>query len=231
MTEKEAFFWLASYPRSGNTLTRILLDHYFGINARSDYGLPINAANSPLTRPIHEVRADAKIVAMKTHERRNDKPDVPALVVARDGRDAVVSLAHYLKKHHNIPLAFRVLLKRIVNNRGPKDSFARDWSRFYDYWCFEHPAPTALLRYEDLVPELGGNSCPPTLLAALRELVPGIEPITDAQPPSFEALHKDKPTFFRRGVIGGWKDELDEDLAEEFWRRNETMMIKLGYSR
>lgn len=96
--------WLASYPRSGNTFTRIVLHRLYGAPTYSVYN-----DNDPVAqrigpdlvgyRPKPAERAvmgeSAEVFFMKTHKRRKDD-GYPAIYLVRDGRDAVVSKAHLL---------------------------------------------------------------------------------------------------------------------------------------
>ena len=85
-------FYLASYPRSGNTMTRLLLEHHFDIDTREDHMRMLDEHREDLQR-LQLKHDDCQGIAYKTHT--NDHKDMPALVLVRDGRDAIVSFAHY----------------------------------------------------------------------------------------------------------------------------------------
>ncbi len=94
--------WIASYPRSGNTFLRVVLKAAFGLPSDSLY-----AEKSDITGLMREVREglvpgrslsdmahSADLCCVKTHDLPGDD-DFPAIYVVRDGRDALVSYAHY----------------------------------------------------------------------------------------------------------------------------------------
>ncbi len=94
--------WLASFPRSGNTFLRIVLHRLYGLPTYSIYddddpvaqrvgvGL-VGYSRKPPSR--EEMVESSRIYFTKTHKRpKNDA--FPAIYLVRDGRDALVSLAH-----------------------------------------------------------------------------------------------------------------------------------------
>ncbi len=81
--------WLASFPRSGNTFFRIVLDEVFGV--------PSSAYNGEIDRHKHPDYADHAVVKthLRPHEVVPDHPGIPVVCLVRDGRDSAVSLAHH----------------------------------------------------------------------------------------------------------------------------------------
>src|SRR6476620_3314267 len=104
--------WLASYPRSGNTFVRAVLNDVFGIKARTLTGigddrvfssrLGVVVAVGPLqsaTRGvdfIDKARRSQEIYFLKTHEPQ--LTDDPAIYIVRDGRSAVVSYFNFMNE-------------------------------------------------------------------------------------------------------------------------------------
>jgi hypothetical protein len=85
--------WIASYPRSGNTLVRLILNQAFGVKSTSIYPDETDAMRS---RPwlmdrlgFSEEEMPGEWLAVKTHNPPID--DMPAIYVVRDGRAAIVS--------------------------------------------------------------------------------------------------------------------------------------------
>lgn len=100
--------WLASYPRSGNTLLRVILKHCFGLWSQSLYQ-DQDFADSDIRemvghedvgknprRFVHIARRAGRSLYVKTHE-APPADQHPAIYVLRDGRSAVVSHFHYLR--------------------------------------------------------------------------------------------------------------------------------------
>jgi len=219
-------FYLASYPRSGNTMTRLLLEHHFDIDTREDYKVILREENKPARADLVNLvkeRNDTKGIAYKTHHHET-KP-LPALVLMRDGRDAIVSYAHYSIDIKDAPTTYETLLY----SRSKRS----EWSDFYNWWVGGRPcrAPYVLISYEKLLKHSKQGTVAKYLQKALSKL--GFEfEIINADPlPGFEKYHKAKPTFFRRGIIGAWRDEMTPEVEEYFWKANGKTMEWLGYER
>ena len=221
-------FFLASYPRSGNTLARLLLDHHFDVNARSSRQGALTAIGEPTKeiQRIMEVRSGAEMVCLKTHHVKVPERQRKALVLVRDGRDAMVSFTHYLQRFHANILPFEALLRRVVMERPSIKPQFPPWRDFYQYWLKEHPGEVVLVRFEDLV--LNQFQ---VMRNALHVLYPDVEVVREEPIPTFDELHHAKPGFFRRGKVGSWRDEMPPDIEEMFWALNGEMMTGLAYKR
>jgi hypothetical protein len=96
--------WLASYPRSGNTYLRVPLYHYDGIATHNVYDdVPVNETErgtaevtgfQPRPLPLPQMAAAPEDFLVKGHELPAD--DYPAIYLVRDGRDCLVSYAHFI---------------------------------------------------------------------------------------------------------------------------------------
>ena len=97
--------WIASFPRSGNTLLRQVLHSGWGILSGSVYPHDLGD-NSDLIRACGHVELAAgennrrrvllnpHNVMIKTHA--GTPPDGPTIYIVRDGREACVSFWHFL---------------------------------------------------------------------------------------------------------------------------------------
>lgn len=227
MTTGQTRIWLASYPRSGNTYARILLKHHFGIDALPQGGRESGQEfyECDLTSGIN-TRRGSRVYAMKTHSLAKDGS--PAIVLARDGRDALVSHVHYQTRFWNAQAGFDEMLTRMMD---PHDvwgwrSYA-DWSGFHEHWLSAPSGPTTLVHYEDLIDrplEVIWNA----LAAVLGDLI--VPRTLDPLPP-FSEFHRQRPGFFRSGKIGAWKEEMSAELEARFWDYHGAMMTRLGYDR
>jgi hypothetical protein len=114
--------WVASYPRSGNTLTMLVLRDVFGVGelgriVAEDLGLGRFARSLPppvtprppyrlppelkgLTGPalIDAVSERAEPFFIRTHRLVDARVPAPALYIVRDGRDALVSHARIIEE-------------------------------------------------------------------------------------------------------------------------------------
>jgi hypothetical protein len=83
--------WLASFPRSGNTFFRNVMFELYGLESYDYYPL----------RGV-KVRKDyTSFPIVKTHllpwQIQPQDSNIPAIYLVRDGRDAIVSMAHQRK--------------------------------------------------------------------------------------------------------------------------------------
>ena len=231
--------WLASYPRSGNTFCRVLLNHLYGIktyNHRSDKLLDQDGAadmvgHELLPAPIEELAARPEIYFVKTHLPPQD--DSRAIYIVRDGRDALVSHARFRAwKHNKPPLTDK--LAQLVGLRSRFERYLRKliekgrhggWNNHVMNWTFKRPAgQTFHMKFEDLIQD------PVWVGKALEGLKIDAKPIGGTIP-SFQELNQKWPGFFRKGKTGSWREEMPEDLQRLFWEKNAEAMDAFGYRR
>ncbi|MCK6473419.1 MAG: sulfotransferase domain-containing protein [Planctomycetes bacterium] len=224
--------WIASYPRSGNSFTREVLFHYYGVRSGSVYpeGLGIEPSREgmlldPSTK-LAEYQQLPEWHGIKIHDLpRGDS--FPAIYIVRDGRDATVSYTWYiLRKLERIegPISARAFERRMKTLIKEARSPFGTWMQNVRAWSLR-PA-TAVIRFEELVKD-------PVLCleAAARTIGLPLTPRKGAKVPTFEFLREDSPTFYRRGVIGSWRDEMPPKMRDLFWKLNESVMKAWGYSK
>ncbi|MEM7330933.1 MAG: sulfotransferase domain-containing protein [Chloroflexota bacterium] len=222
--------WLSSYPRSGNTFFRILLKQLYGINTPTAYvGSDYSAfevgknlvGHVPDEWTVEEMASKPEVLIVKTHRRAND--NFPAIYLHRDGRDSIVSYARKKSKAGNIDQYHDTLKELITTSKSSTGT----WGQNVLHWLNRDPKNTVFVRYEDLIanPEL-------IVAKALHKLNLGFSlKKTERTALTFEALQSVNPHFFRRGVVGSYKDELPNDLEALFWQQPEhaEAMKLLGY--
>lgn len=230
--------WLASYPRSGNTFLRIVVNRLFDVPTYVVYDVDgvAQRVGSDLMgfreRPaeLGEMAKAREVFLVKTHRQRSD--DHPAICLVRDGRDATVSWARLNTPRQDGESReaheerYRSMLREHITRPGTTGT--GNWGRNVLSWL-DPPTPTRIvLRYDDLV-----HAPAATVRAAFASLVPDLRPVEDAVVPSFGELQKVDDGFFRRGTSGSYRDELPDDLHELFWRQPENVdaMARLGWSR
>ncbi len=215
--------WLASYPRSGNSLLRLILKHCFGLSSQSLY-LDQDFADPTIRELVgHEdvgrnprqfvqlARRAGRGLYVKTHE----SPPAdrhPAVYVIRDGRSAVVSHAHYLHDilHQNITFA------EVIEGK-----IGLSWSQHVRAWTLPLRANTLVVRYENLAASNRDT------LAAISAFIG--QPILRGFDLSFERLHGLHPSFFRRGSDAANIAELDAGSMRLFDEHHGDMMRVMGY--
>lgn len=253
--------WVASYPRSGNRLSRSTLRTAFGqITAsaasaqtlRNDIGELLDSLGvGPDDDPLPALRAHEKTIFLKTHslpehlhwlgergrgkglsERLKEagKPpaereDSPAIYLVRDGRDCLVSYAHFTQEIADRPKFRELTHKRAIIRLMRRGNPYGGWSRHVLAWR-ERPA-TEFVRFEDLVEDQVG-----ALGSAAEKL--GIDlPEPKNAGVSFEEMRarSRKPELVRRGRKEAWRTEFPPDLMDEFWERHGDAMEAVGYPR
>jgi hypothetical protein len=225
--------WLASFPRSGNTLVRVLLRGLYGWQSSalydesggsmiSELGLAPNG-QPPTESMLQEARGAAAPYFLKTHELPQDRS--PALYVVRDGRDTLVSYAHFIRTyepHMAQEYSFDEVLQLLIEST---EHFG-GWSGHIEAWrARTGSARTEWVRYEDLLREP---------VTTLREALQGLgiaTPVATNAPYTFSELNLRWPGFFRSGVAGSWVREMSDELHDLFWMHHGETMEWLGYPR
>jgi hypothetical protein len=223
--------WLASYPRSGNTFFRVLAKHVYGLSSYEIYDWsdrispPLEEFTGGTLAPMTpaEMAASDRVYLVKTHDPPQE--DFPAIYLVRDGRDALVSHAHFVLEYDyrlpRDPDRVRETLRTLIVG---EHSFG-GWTRNVLEWT-QRSKRTVVVRFEDLVAHP---------LAELRRAVAAVnlelpEQRTDNLP-TFNDLNARLPDFIRRGRVGGWRDEMPDDLHELFWAHHGAAMRQLGYRK
>ena len=241
--------WVASYPRSGNRMSRSTLRQAYGIkligSAASDEALRRDLGDlldelgaAPGEDPLPPLREYDKPVFLKTHsvpEQVHTLPEVkeqrpeeeersPALYLVRDGRDCLVSYAHYMRRYNKrfAEKSFEEALYDLIWRPNPYGGWAGNvggWRR--------RTAPVAFVHFEDMLEDS---------VAALGEGAAKLglelgEPVREA--PTFEQAQERsrKPELLRRGKAGSWRSEFPPDLMDEFWKHHGEEMERAGYER
>ena len=143
--------WIASYPRSGNTYLRTILNHCFGLKSGSIYPQDLDG-NIQLEQYVGHIEHNSKgqieftgqnTPLVKTHE-LNSNTD-RAIYILRDARPAALSFFKFYKG--SIPLE-----QIILGNH--------DWGKWCDHvtsWSPRTREKTLFLKYEDLLSDKDTN--------------------------------------------------------------------------
>jgi glycosyltransferase involved in cell wall biosynthesis len=206
---------LVSFPRSGNTFFRNLLYELYGIESSTFHREP--------GRSLDENWANFPVV--KTHLLPDQLPPelqaVKVVYIIRDGRDALVSLAHHRKDIIEPGTDYyNNLLETILAEEG---SYFGGWSRNVAAWSAR---AAIVIRYEDLIHN------PIEETEKLRAIM-DLPPLREERLPSFKDLKFGQPQYgaglgaqydpsiqsknFRKGKSGSWQEEMPKDLHRLFW--------------
>lgn len=223
--------WIASYPRSGNTFFRHVLTQLYGVASFEKYSwgpdhVPLKLDGfeqlAKLELSFAEMSESAERYFIKTHDLPDD--DNPAIYLVRDGRDALVSHANFVLEYDlKVVGPSRALFNDTLRSLIETDSSFGGWSGNVRAWT-ARSAPTAIVRFEDLVADPIRNVRRAANEIGFRSPEAGATGLL-----TFDELHRSHPEFFRRGKVGTWREEMPDDLHELFWRRHGETMGLLGY--
>lgn len=217
--------WIASYPRSGNTLTRMILKYVFGYETYSKYNDPYDIGadektmelvghrmlDYPWSEAYQRMKQSDKIYFVKTHDIEDDGSKT--IYIVRDGRSAIVSYWHYLKDYRKKELS----LSDIISGFVPFGS----WGGHLDEWNPLKRSDTLLIQFESLV------NNPVKEIRRIKEFT-GLK-ITGTWKNDFEYFHKINPYFFRAGHIEDGNDEINGDDLDLFCALHGDWMETFNY--
>lgn len=220
---------LASYPRSGNTFLRVLLNQVFGLPSADIHGSSaeqafirngvIFEAMGGVTHDLDpqdfvaQARASDRLELVKTHERPSGAD--PAIYLVRDGRSSLISYYHYIRNVEGQDCSLADVIRGGV--------YGGSWSEHIYDWAPERRERTLLVRFENLVGD------PERELQRIGQFL-SLEPQA-SDVASFQRLNKIFPEFFRSGSDAANIREMeDSGLEDLFWRWHTPMMVRMGYA-
>ncbi len=140
--------WIASYPRSGNTFLRTVLNHCFHLRSTSVYPGDLES-NEVLKRYVGHIEIDSEEIERPQFEKRilvkthgPDKDNRPAIYILRDGRAAMCSLWKFYSQ--SVSMSDLIL----GNHRFGK------WSDHVNSWNPRNRPNCLFLKYEDIEEDL-----------------------------------------------------------------------------
>ncbi|MFH1156186.1 MAG: sulfotransferase domain-containing protein [Pseudomonadota bacterium] len=220
--------WLASYPRSGNTLLRTILHQHFGLDSFSrEQGNSEPPGFTKVTREAcghkdiscdwdlfyQQADQSSSMTLIKTHRPPIDRNK--AIYILRDGRSAYASYAKYHTSF--IKDKTQSLLGLILGL-----DFYGGWSENYRVWTMAQN-PLLILRYENL------TAPDQATITAIADFLDLPEPEGNWKNP-FAELQKESPDFFRKGCSFWEKtDDWSEFIDSVFFFFHGELMCELGY--
>jgi Sulfotransferase domain. len=222
--------WLASYPRSGNSLLRSILYKTMGLKSycwyEAENSLIRNDArlqaightwyDSPKTEFMEAASESDRLFLVKTHELSVD--DTPAIYVVRDGRSAISSFLHFEREHW--PGCSTSMLRLILGEHA-----FGSWSDHCRAWIGRTNGKTLILKFPELV------DCSPAMLTKVAFFLGYDGPISEWTEP----LNEMKNNSLFQGRLGAasskWvlDGEWDENCDVAFWEKHGSMMQELGF--
>lgn len=218
--------WLASYPRSGNTILRMMLKTVFGLETYSKYNdLQDISGNQEMIKltghkrihdnwgnAYHKMKQSSRLFFVKTHDFPED--DSRAIYIVRDGRASTVSYCHYLKDYESKECSVFDVVTGIVNFGS--------WGAHLDAWDPVNRHDTLLVQYERLL------TAPEEEIVKISDFL-GLNTVGDWNN-DFEFFHKIEPQFFREGQASKEIDGIQDEDLDIFWLLHGDWMEALGYA-
>lgn len=226
----------------------------FGLDTRWLTDDETQLVRDALTRRLSATGDSGAPVLRKTHETyRAGAPGVApfpveatraAILVVRDPRDVACSSAAFFGT--TVDEAIEAMGK---DGGEPSANVARSqtaqpwgtWSSHACSWLADDvPFPVHVVRYEDLVADAVATLHPVFTAVGIdcsrEELAAAVEQarfdrLQDSEAErGFRGTHPNTEQFFRRGVDGGWRDELTDDQVAMIEDDHAEVMARLGYS-
>jgi hypothetical protein len=210
--------YVASYPRSGSRLIRLILKQCFGLDCYESLPLKTPADDPPefqnnwrawhppsLDDFIEDARKGEDLFLLRTHGKEaGDR----AIYTVRDGRAALASYQRYLRRFHARDYSLRELIK----------GRARP-GRWGDHVCYWLDRPdTLVLRFEHLA-----RTPPLESIATFLN-----RPILRQFSAPFSLLRDRDPNYFEFGHNGPGIELVERECSKLFWRINGKAMRRVA---
>ena len=219
--------WLSSFPRSGNTLVRLMLKTVWDIQTCSMYDDRDDIGANPVVAQCvghrflggnfddayQSMRNSAELFCVKSHDVPIDQGK--SIYIVRDGRSASYSYWHY-QRDYGQGQGGATLADTLIGFT-PFGS----WSDHLDAWDPLKRHNALLLRYEQLVTE------PEEQIKRIADFLE-IRPLRPWKN-DFDALHRLEPRFFREGSSAP-PPKFDDAEESLFWLMHGSWMTRLGYA-
>ena len=219
--------WVASFPRSGNTLLRILLRQVFSLGSYCKYKSGSTAPNAkwdsigfralpwpePTWKKTYKIlQTSEELCPVRTHD--IEKDGAKTIYVVRDARSVLRSYYHFLR---DLGGKSNVTMKKVINGGLGYGS----WSKHLSGWEPYDRPDTLVIRYEDILDK------PEEEIQRLEAFL-GISAVNPWEN-QFEEWQEAHPKFF---FFLSPKPPVDEYTPEEmklFWKQHGEWMHRLGY--
>jgi hypothetical protein len=228
--------FIVGFPKSGNTWFQHLVSGIVhGVDARTSPPLLAN----DLVPDVHFnafYRRYSTPMFFKSH--CLPRPDYRRVVyLLRDGRDAMVSYLHFLESVRRQKLDFLELVTTGVTKIPCK------WHQHVEAWLGNpHGAEMIVIKYEDLVEnpveqierfcQFIGLSCEPAHMEVVAQATQfrNLRAKEARLGLGFPDVWPSDKFFFRRGVVGSYKDEMPAEVLQAFMSDAAETLQRNGYA-
>jgi hypothetical protein len=169
--------------------------------------------------PDRIAAGDIDLGFIKAHTSPKLLNDGPIIYIVRDGRDVMVSLAHYRKNNH--PHESHLSLEHLMEASIEFTDGNGTWGEHVNSALELGLVP---IRYDEMIKN------PIQIVGDASKLVGQIINPNGHPLPDFSHFHAINPKFYRRGKVESYKDEMPESIQKKFMDRHGETMKKLGYA-
>ncbi|MEQ8744326.1 sulfotransferase domain-containing protein [Parasphingorhabdus sp.] len=235
------YFYLASFPRSGNHFVRYMIDDVLGPHYH--HANPIFKRTLGFTRVVWPTLsvghlAKAKLVMVKTHlQYQHCHSGIPVVYLVRDPRDSLLSYYHYNCKYHDYTESFDGFFQRFVVERRLISKRERVLANFMGDWrenalSFLDSPWVLTKRYEDLLDDTATHLEEICRFVAIDPDVVDRLAVEQAVTMAEQRLaEKRSNTAGRtRGVSGSWHSHFSDEQATIIQDLYGDVMTEYGYA-
>ena len=199
-----------------------------------------------LNNKTNYLKTHNAMCTINNHKFTNIQNTLGAIYIVRDPRDVLISYSSYMEKSMDETLKFMLNKETYEVGEFKKKIYNKtllgSWSDHYNSWKNYKSREIIIIKYEDMV-----NSASSTFLKVLTYLSKIIKIDVDhtkmhkaIEETSFKNLksleinegfktNPSKNEFFRKGVVGDWREKLNKEQVEKIEKAFEAEMIELGY--
>ena len=199
-----------------------------------------------LNNKTNYLKTHNAMCTVNNHKFTNIQNTLGAIYIVRDPRDVLISYSSYMEKSMDETLKFMLNKETYEVGEFKKKIYNKtllgSWSDHYNSWKNYKSREIIIIKYEDMV-----NSPSSTFLKVLTYLSKIIKIDVDhtkmdkaIEETSFKNLksleinegfktNPSKNEFFRKGVVGDWREKLNKEQVEKIEKAFEAEMIELGY--
>ena len=199
-----------------------------------------------LNNKTNYLKTHNAMCTVNNHKFTNIQNTLGAIYIVRDPRDVLISYSSYMEKSMDETLKFMLNKETYEVGEFKKKIYNKtllgSWSDHYNSWKNYKSREIIIIKYEDMV-----NSPSSTFLKVLTYLSKIIKIDVDhtkmdkaIEETSFKNLksleinegfktNPSKNEFFRKGVVGDWREKLNKEQVEKIEKAFEAVMIELGY--
>ena len=199
-----------------------------------------------LNNKINYVKTHNAMCTVNNYKFTDMHNTLGAIYIVRDPRDVLISYSSYMEK--NIDETLKFMLNKETYEVGKfkgkiyNRTLIGSWSDHYNSWKNYKSREILVIKYEDMV-----NNTSSTFLNVLtylkkinkieidqNKLDNAIEETSFKNLKSLEMsegfkTNPSKNVFFRKGVIGDWREKLNKEQIEKIERAFGAEMVELGY--